>query len=179
MSEVRIFRVPNKLRDKILKSGGPRALEILARAEKAMVEMRPPCLDIIDELIAEIVAKYGRANRKGDEDFALLYALSSRIIDVSAPVAELEIDRAAFFLCELVDRCSARDLWDWPSVDVHIDALQLLRLDRGNLPPAARLQIFVGLKKINNKLRSREEIEGAEVAGAAEVAETPAGPADA
>jgi hypothetical protein len=167
--------VPNRLREKILKSGGPRALEILAKADKAMFEMREACLQNIDALIAEIVQGYGRANRKGDEDFLVLYALSANIIDVSAPVAELEIDRAAFYLCELVDRCGAREQWDWPSVDVHIDALQLLRLDEGKLPASARMQIFVGLKQINDKLRGKEAGEPAADAAPA----TPIGAPDA
>jgi len=161
MSEVRIFRVPNKLREKILKSGGPRALEILAKAEENLAEMRPPCLEIIDELIAEIVGGYGRGRRKGDEDFLRLYTMSAQIIDCAAPVAELEIDKAAFFLCELVDRCGARDQWDWPAVDVHIDALQLLRLDLSSLPPEARQKIFLGLKQINDKFKAREAAEQA------------------
>jgi len=162
MSDVKIFRVPNRLREKILKSGGPRALEVLAKADKIMLDMRQSCLDNIGGLIAEMIKSYGRANRKGDEDFLGLYTLSAQIIDISAPVADLEIDRAAFFLCELVDRCDARDQWDWPAVDVHLDALQLLRLDEGNLPPAARMTIFQGLKQINDKFKAREAAETAQ-----------------
>ena len=170
MSEVRIFRVPNRLREKILKAGGPRALEILAKADKAMQDMRADCLERIDALIGEIIDGYGRERRKGDEDFLELYTLSASIIDISAPVADLEIDRAAFYLCELVDRCGARGQWDWPSVDVHIGALQLLRLDEGNLPASARLQIFVGLKKINDKLSAKDKAEAtpADESGSAE-----------
>lgn len=162
MSDVRLFRVPNKLREKILKSGGPRALEILAKADKIMVEMRPPCLEDINSLIDQIIKTYGQATRKGDEDFQGLYTLAANIIDISAPVAEMEIDRAAFFLCELVDRCSARGQWDWPSVDVHINALQLLRMDGANLPAAARMKIFSGLQKINDKLKAREAPDAAQ-----------------
>jgi hypothetical protein len=132
-----------------------------------MLDMRETCLKDIDGLISEIVKGYGRAARVGDEDFLGLYTLSANIIDISAPVADLEIDRAAFFLCELVDRCGMRDQWDWPSVDVHIDALQLLRLDEGRLPAAARMSIFVGLKQINDKLKLRDADREAEAAEAA------------
>ncbi len=147
-----MFRVPNKLRQKILKTGGMRAIEALAKGQEALDELREPSLAQIDGLIGEIIRVYGRSNRKGDEDFLELYQLASRIIDCAAPVSELEIDRAAFHLCELVDRCTGLGRWDWPSVDVHIDALQLLRLDEGKLPEAARAQIFLGLKKIHNRL---------------------------
>jgi len=156
--------VPNRLREKILKSGGPRALEILAKADKLMIEMRESCLENVNKLINEIIKEYGRANRKGDEDFLRLYTLCANIIDISAPVADLEIDRAAFYLCELVDRCGVRDQWDWPSVDVHIDALQLLRMEGVNLPASARMQIFVGLKKINDRLGAREAADPADEA---------------
>ena len=152
MSEVRIFRVPNKLGHKILKTGGMKAMEALARGKRALDDMREPSLAQINGLISEIVRVYSRASRKGDEDFQELYQLASRIIDSAAPVSELEIDRAAFHLCELVDRCAGLGRWDWPAIDVHIDALQLLRLDGGKLPPEARAQIFLGLKKIHNRL---------------------------
>ncbi|MDR3508341.1 MAG: chemotaxis protein CheE [Caulobacteraceae bacterium] len=161
MSDVRMFRVPNKLGEKILKTGGRRAVELLADADQVMLDLREPCLADISSLISDINARYGKANRRGDEDFKDLYELSARIIDISAPVADLQIDRAAFFLCELVDRCSGQEKWDWPSVDVHLDALLLLRLDAGNLPAAAREKIFDGLKKINERLPSLATSEAA------------------
>ena len=165
MSEVRLFRVPNRLRQKILKTGGPKVQEALAQAQQNLDQLREPSLKIIDGLVAEIVQAYGRATRKGDEDFAELYMLASRIIDAAAPVPELEIDRGAFHLCALVDRCTGLGRWDWPSVDVHINALQLLRNDEGALPAAARAQIFHGLKKVHDRLPKPVEAEDA--AGAA------------
>lgn len=156
MSEVKIFQVPNKLRDKILKKGGARVEESLAKADKALVAMRAPALAHIEGLIDQIVQIYGRASRNGDEAFLPLYMLSSQIIDSSAPLKDLEIDRAAFHMCELVDRCMGLGRWDWPSVDVHIDALQLLRLDQGKLPAAARAQIFLGLKQVYDRLPKPE-----------------------
>ncbi|HEY2662647.1 MAG TPA: chemotaxis protein CheE [Caulobacteraceae bacterium] len=155
-----MFRVPNKLRNKILKAGGMRAIEALTKGKQALDDLREPSLAQIDGLIAEIVRVYGRANRMGDEDLQELYMLASRIIDCAAPVPELEIDRAAFHLCELTDRCLGLQRWDWPSIDVHIDALQLLRMDQGKLPAEARAQIFLGLKKIHNRL-PKPDFEGA------------------
>ncbi|QUD88007.1 chemotaxis protein CheE [Phenylobacterium montanum] len=152
MSEPRFFKVPNRLRKKIAEAGGARVMEHLAAADQNLEDLREPSLAMIDGIIAEMIQTYGKANRRGDEDFADLYSLAARIIDVSAPVAELEIDRAAFHMCELVDRCMGLDRWDWPSVDVHLDALVLLRNDEGALPAAARAQIFLGLKKVHDKL---------------------------
>ena len=156
MSDVKIFKVPNKLRQKILKTGGARVEESLAKADKALVAMRGPALVHIETLVDQIVHIYGRGQRKGDEAFLPLYMLSSQIIDSSAPVKDLEIDRAAFHMCELVDRCMGLGRWDWPSVDVHIDALQLLRMDQGKLPSEARAQIFLGLKKVYDRLPKPE-----------------------
>ncbi len=169
--QVRVFRVPNKLRDKLLKSGGARAVELLARADANLEFLRPRCLNQISDLIGEIVARYGAGKRKGDEDFDGLYALSARIIDISTPVADLEIDRAAFSLCELVDRCDGVGQWDWPSVDVHIDALTLLRMDAGAMPAAARQQIFNGLQKLNKRLPTLAESQA--VTGAPPPADPP------
>lgn len=143
-------------------------MELLAQAESNLEFLRPRCLNLISDLIDDMVRLYGQSNRKGDEAFEPLYALSARIIDVAAPVAELEIDRVAFSLCELVDRCEGQAQWDWPSIDVHIDALQLLRLDAGELPPEAREKIFQGLFRVNQRLARPSAPEaGPETGGAA------------
>jgi len=167
MSEPRIFRVPNKLREKLLKSGGARVAELLAQADSNLDFMRPRCLNQVSDLIGEIVAAYGPASRSGDEPFETLYQLSAKIIDASTPIADLEIDRAAYSLCELVDRCEGQQAWDWPSVDVHIDALQLLRLDAGALPPEAREKIFLGLQKVTQRLPSLARSQSAKDGGEA------------
>jgi hypothetical protein len=155
--EVRIFRVPNKLRDKLLNGKGDLAIDLVAKAESNLDFMRPRCLNIISDRIDQIITAYGQANRVGDEPFDKLYTLSAQIVDVSTPVAELEIDRVAYSLCELVDRCEGLGQWDWPSVDVHIDALVLLRQDGGSLPPEARQVIFRGLDKLNQRLPSHAD----------------------
>jgi hypothetical protein len=146
-----MFRVPNNLAG-ITQNGGILLSEALANANQVMKDMRKPCLRTIDRLLAEINQRYGPAVRRGDEDFQALYELSARIIDVTGPVADLQIDRAAFSLCELVDRCAAQSVWDWPSVDVHFDALQLLRHAGPALKAAERKTIFDGLDRITDRL---------------------------
>lgn len=165
MSKVRVFSVPNGLRTKLLESGGLRAEELLRHAEDNLQFMRPRCLNQITDLISQIVETYGAGCRTGDEPFAGLYALSAKIIDVSAPVVELEIDRVAFSLCELVDRCEGQGGWDWPSVDVHTDALQLFRLNGGDLPSHARARIFQGLSKLTERLPRLSEVADAPPSG--------------
>lgn len=146
-----MFRVQNNLAG-ITQNGGMLISEALANGNNAMKEMRKPCLKTIDRLLGEMSQKYGPAARRGDEDFQALYELSSRIIDVSGPVADLQLDRAAFSLCELVDRCAGQSIWDWPSVDVHFDALQLLRHVGADLKAAERKTIFDGLDRVTDRL---------------------------
>lgn len=146
-----MFRVPNNLAG-ITQNGGILLSEALANANQVMKDMRKPCLRTIDRLLLEIGQRFGPQARRGDEDFQVLYELSARIIDVSAPVADLQIDRAAFSLCELVDRCAAQSSWDWPSIDVHLDALQLLRHAGAQLGGAERKKIFDGLDRVTERL---------------------------
>ncbi len=153
---VRIFSVPNTLRAKIEANGGQEASKLLATAESYLSFLRPRCLNKISDLIADIDGAYGKAVRKGDEAFEPLYALAAKIIDQCAPVSEYEIDRAASGLCELVDRCEGQGAWDWAAVDVHIDALYLLRQDAGSLPPEAREKIFAGLRRVTERLPRAE-----------------------
>ncbi len=155
--QVLVFRPPNTLRKKIeAASGGETPETLIAQAQTYLDFMRPRCLNQISDLLGDIQDAYGRSQRQGDEPFEPLYALSAKIIDQCAPIPEYEIDRAATSLCELVDRCEGQGKWDWPAVDVHLDALVLLRQDAGELEPEARERIFRGLARVTERLPKAE-----------------------
>jgi hypothetical protein len=156
MTEVREFRAPNPLAA-ITQNGGMLISEALGAANEALKDMRKPSLRAIDRLLAAMNQHFGPSSRRGDEDFQALYELAGRIIDVSSPVAEMQIDRAAFSLCELVDRCANQSRWDWPSVDVHLDALQLLRHSAAALKAPERKAILDGLDRVTERLPAAVE----------------------
>jgi len=149
--EVRTFRPENKLSG-ILQNGGMLVTEALSNGAKAMKELRKPALKTIDRLLEAMNKDYGRKARKGDEDFQRLYEMSARIIDVCGPVADLQIHKAAFSLCELVDRCAGQGAWDWPSVDVHLNTLLLLRQAGPELKLPERKVILEGLDRLIGRL---------------------------
>jgi hypothetical protein len=149
--QVRMFRPENKL-SMVLQNGGMLASEALSNGNKVMKELRKPALKSIDRLIEVMGKQYGAQSRHGDEDFQGLYDLSARIIDICGPVADLQIHRAAFSLCELVDRCAGQAAWDWPSVDVHMNSLQLLSQAGAGLQPAQRKVILEGLDRLTGRL---------------------------
>jgi hypothetical protein len=152
MSEFREFR-PNLAIRHITENGGVLVSEALAEANTIMKEMRKPILRAIDRFLKDIDKRYGPSpSRNDDLDFHTLYELSAHIIDISGPVADMQIDRAAFSLCDLVDRCEGMGKWDWPSVDVHLDALHLLR-DQGDKMKAAQRKIILdGLDRVTERL---------------------------
>jgi hypothetical protein len=148
---VRKFRPPNRLAKMIKDRGGLLAQDAIAAAEAGVESLREASLAALDEALAEIEARFGKgaANRES-ESFEGLYLLASRVIDVSAFVAGTGLDRAAMSLCGLADNCAEAGVWRWDAVDVHLNALKLLRGVGASLPAAQRDSMLQGLYKVSH-----------------------------
>lgn len=148
---VRKFQPPNRLAKMIKERGGLLAQDAIAAAEAGVESLREASLSALDETLAEIEARFGKAaeNREA-ESFEALYVLASRIIDVSAFVAGTGLDRAAMSLCGLADNCAEAEAWRWDAVDVHLNALKLLRSVGASLPAAQRDSMLQGLYKVSH-----------------------------
>lgn len=128
MNTVRKFRVKSKLSKAIGPSGGISAALALKRANDGLKAIRVPCIADVDANLATIYGQFGPGGTKRSEE-ALedLYELATRIIDVSICLQGSGIDLAARALCDLIDLSETLGVCDWQAVDVHIDALKLLR----------------------------------------------------
>lgn len=105
----------------------------------------------LDDALAEIERRFGKdAAARQEEPYEELYLLGSRIIDVSAFVSDVGIDKAAVSLCTLVDSCEGAGHWRWDAVDVHINALRLLRAAGAELPADQRDAMLQGLYQVSN-----------------------------
>ena len=148
---VRKFKPPNRLAKMIKERGGLLAQDAIAAAEAGVESLREASLAALDETLAEIEARFGRAAESREaESFEALYVLASRIIDVSAFVAGTGLDRAAMSLCGLADNCAEAGVWRWDAVDVHLNALKLLRAVGASLPEAQRDSMLQGLYKVSH-----------------------------
>ncbi len=148
---VRKFRPPNRLAAMIKDKGGILAKDAVAAAEAGVESLREASMAALDEALAEIERRFGRAaQNRADESFEVLYLLASKVIDVSVFVADAGIDKAAMSLCGLADSCAEAGAWRWDAVDVHLNALKLLRAMGAQLPVEQRDAMLQGLYQVSH-----------------------------
>jgi hypothetical protein len=148
---VRKFRAPNRLSMLVKASGGAMAKDALAGAEAALEPLRAESLAVLDAALAEIEARFGKSAAATRETGAYkdLYTLALRIIDVSGFLPGSCVDQAAISFCALIDNCSEANAWRWDAIDVHINALRLLRMT--DLNPDQRRAVIDGLNKVSQR----------------------------
>jgi hypothetical protein len=151
MSVVRKFRAPNRLSMLVKASGGVMAKDALAAADAALEPLRAESLAVLDAALAEIEARFGRsaAATRATGTYQELYTLALRIIDVSGFLPGSCVDQAAISFCALVDNCAEANAWRWDAIDVHINALRLLR--GGELSADQRRAVIDGLNKVSQR----------------------------
>jgi hypothetical protein len=148
---VRKFRPPNRLTNMIKERGGILAKDALVAAEAGVESLREASLAALDTTIAEIERRFGRAAEgRESESFEALYLLSSRIIDVGQFVSDSGVDKAAVSLCTLADSLAEAGVWRWDAVDVHLNALKLLRAMGAELPADQRAAMLEGLYQVSH-----------------------------
>lgn len=151
MSVMRKFRAPNRLSMLVRADGGMMAKDALAAADAALEPLRAESLAVLDAALAEIEARFGRsaAATRASGVHQELYTLALRIIDVSGFLPDSCVDQAAISFCALVDNCAEAGVWRWDAVDVHINALRLLRTS--DLDPDQRRAVIDGLNKVSQR----------------------------
>ena len=148
---VRKFRAPNRLSMLVRASGGMMAKDALAGADAALEPLRAESLAVLDAALVEIESRFGRsaAATRAAGAYQDLYTLALRIIDVSGFLPDSCVDQAAISFCALVDNCSEAKAWRWDAIDVHINALRLLRTS--DLTPDQRRAVIDGLNKVSQR----------------------------
>jgi len=148
---VRKFRPPNRLASLIKDKGGILAKDAVAAAEAGVEGLREASMAALDAALGEIESRFGKgAEGRASESYEALYLLASRVIDVSLFVADAGIDKAAMSLCGLADSCATAGAWRWDAVDVHLNALKLLRAMGAQLPVEQRDAMLQGLYQVSH-----------------------------
>ena len=152
MSAVKKFRVKSKLSQAIGGKDGITVALALKRADEGLETIRAPGVEDIDVNLAAIDARFGPGAAGRDaESLEDLYLLASRIIDVAICLQGSGIDLAARALCDLVDLSETLGVRDWEAVEVHIDALKLLRTAGLAMTPAQLNHVLDGLARVTRK----------------------------
>jgi hypothetical protein len=147
MSMVRRFVTPNRLTRFVNTPDGIPLAEAIARAEANVAEIKPPSLDYIDELLAEIGPKAPANPSLAEMD--RLYTIANELAGIGGLFDLAGLGRAAYSLCELVDSFRSVGTWNAAAVTVHFEGLRLLRQEEtGALPPEAIRSILAGLDRV-------------------------------
>ncbi len=127
MTVVRKFKIPNRLRASLFSGGGKRIDQAVTDADAGLATLAEACMAAVADCIARIEAGFGAqvADRETHE-MTELYRLSAAIIDACAPIEPKALADAARSLCDVLDFAMEAGRWDWPAVDIHVNALRLL-----------------------------------------------------
>jgi hypothetical protein len=144
MSAVMMIRRKSNLSKMIDTKGGVTVLAALRGAEKEIAPLREEGLAILDEALAALDAS--AATPPGQAGWLEgIYRAAADIIDVCPP--ELTgLYAAAYSLCELADLQRRAGRCETPPVQVHINALRLLR--QPGQPEAVTSQVLAGLESL-------------------------------
>ena len=130
-------------------AGGMSARSALKAANELLEPMREEGRERVEAAIVTLeqsLASPAQADRSGY--LATLYAQGSAVMDAAGPFGLDDLCKAAFSLCELVDRYSRLEMAVDPrGIQVHVRALRLLSTP-GAVPPAARHTVLDGLNRV-------------------------------
>ena len=149
MSTVRTRAMPNRLAHFINTADGVTLPEALAQAEANLQAIRPPGLERIDEVLAELSC--WSSAQPSPSDVERLYRLANELAGTAGVFGLPTLGRAAYSLCELLDRVQVRG-WNTAAVNVHLNGLRLLRGEGdGSLDAQAAMQVLSGLEQVTGR----------------------------
>lgn len=158
MTEGRNIKVKNRLGEMMRQPGGRSLVEALRGAEKRLDKISPDLLKGLDQAIAKLDAGVSAVgNPPNERALAEIYQASNEIITLAGLVGYAPIDEIAHGLCELIDAFLAEGQWNDQAIQVHIDAVQLLR----SLPKtdtAGRERVVDGLRKVWSRFGVRQPL---------------------
>lgn len=121
----------NRLGQLVARPGGITVSEALERAEAGLSEMAEPWAEALDEAIAKLGVACAALRERPRDASALTaaYALADEIVGLAGPAKLEAVGRAAYSLCDLLDRAQSGGAApvDLRAVQVHLQALALLR----------------------------------------------------
>lgn len=145
MTVIRRFKVHSRLRAALLDGKGLRVSEAIARADEGVQALAGDCAATVRALVEEIDATFGPAAAGRSEREPIdFYRLVTRIIESAIGEHDGPLIEAAGSCCDLLDSCAEAGIWDWPAIDVHINALRLLGGGL-KLPPEAATTLIAQL----------------------------------
>ena len=149
MSDVRVFKIENRLAKVISLPGGKTVAEALRGADVRIATVRDACLATLAEKGLRL-QRLGELAQSGSADEAItgIYSVANDIFSVASAFQMPELAEAAYSLCDLADDSRPRETINWSAIAVHIDGVRLLASDAGSHDPATRDAVVSGLRAV-------------------------------
>jgi hypothetical protein len=149
MSVKRIYP-KHRLREFIGHRHGKRRSELVAAATTNLNSIRTASLVEVGALVERIQQLGEVLRREADPAKAQeVYDLSNEICGIAGAFGLIHLGKAAYSLCDLLDRLGAAKKWNWPAIQVHLDGIQTLRTHAsGSDQEAVRDAVIDGLVKV-------------------------------
>lgn len=147
MTWSREFRPRNRIAEMINEPGGILIADALQRAHANIETLHTDMAAAIDGALARLQARAGDARAApDDETITALYEIGNEIVGFAVTLQLRDMGRAAYSLCELLDRARAHQAWSVEAFAVHVEALRLLREPNGDA--LTRRAILDGLDRV-------------------------------
>lgn len=133
------------------KPGGTTVAEAVVQAETNLEGLQEAGWLQLDSGLAEMDKVFARYGDKFDADLiAEHYGIAVSLIGLPSLCGLNALENAAHSLCDLLDRLATTGRWDRDGVQVHVQALRLLR----NLPAGADAvaePVLDGLRRVRER----------------------------
>jgi hypothetical protein len=150
MTTVRVFKVENRLTKLVGEPGGRTLIDALKAAEQRIEAARERSLESLGPKIDRLYALAKSGQGGSAADAATIYALANEIFALAGLFGQSMLAEAALSLCDLIAGGEDDAPLSWPAVDVHIDALRLLRAADGD---PALAGVIDELRKVSARRR--------------------------
>ena len=149
MSSVTFHFPKHRLSTLLKKPGGKTVADAVTAANQGLATIQADCAAAVAELLVGLNSLWA-ARRESLDQPALeeLYKECNRLVGVADAAGLVALDRSAFSLCDLLDRMMASDRWDRESIEVHIQALNLLQNPQFASQAVVVREVLLGLGEV-------------------------------
>jgi len=149
MSDVRVFKVENRLAKVIRLPGGKTVAEAVRGADARVASIRDRCLTSLAAKGVQLqqLAEQAKID-SGAASLAELYATANEMFSIAGAFGMTEAAEAAYRLCDLVDDSPERETINWPAIAVHVDGVRFLCSEAGAQDTPTRAAIVEGLRAV-------------------------------
>jgi hypothetical protein len=123
-----------------------------AAAEANLARIQHDCLASLDQALGVIYQQLPKLDHAENPAQAeTIYQAANQVLALGAHCQLAALGKAAFCLCELIDRSRMRGQWSRAALETHLQALKLLRSPPANTDPKTEAAIIAGLFKVIEK----------------------------